>query len=120
MARAYEDAVHLPDKESSALRLFVFDSHERTSMDEGDDEGHQGNGGDEIYEVFRSRKPIVSRESTGCVLPLVSRDRVWGVLVLDLKEQVFLQQEIDFVRQIANPLAIAIENALAYVEMRVP
>src|SRR5580698_6469069 len=56
-------AVHLPDKESSALRLFAFDSHERTSMDEGDDEGHQGSGGAEIYEVFRSKKPIVSRAS---------------------------------------------------------
>ena len=112
-------AVHLPDKESSALRLFAFDSHERTSMDEGDDEGHQGSGGEEIYEVFRSRKPIVSRESTGCLLPLISRDRVWGVLVLDRpKEQVFLQQEIDFVKQISYQVAIAIENALAYAEIK--
>src|SRR5271169_5131924 len=96
-------AVHLPDKESSALRLFAFDSDECTSMDEGDDEGHHGNGGEEIYEAFRSRKPIVSRERSGCILPLISRDRVWGVLVLDRgKEQVFLQHEMDFVRQIAN------------------
>ena len=88
-------------------------------MDEGDDEGHQGNGGEEIYEVFRSRKPIVSRESTGCVLPLISRDRVWGVLVLDRpKEQVFLQQEIDFIKQIAYQVAIAIENAVAYAEIK--
>ena len=112
-------AVHLPDKGSSALRLFAFDSHERMSMDEGDDEGHQGNGGEEIYEAFRSRKPIISPESTGCVLPLISRDRVWGVLVLDrLKERVFLQQEIDFVKQIATQLAIAIEYALAYAEIK--
>jgi formate hydrogenlyase transcriptional activator len=111
-------AVHLPDKESSTLRLFAFDSHERTSMDEGDDDRHEGNG-KEICEVFRSRKPIVSRESTGCVLPLISRDRVWGVLVLDRrKEQVFLQQEIDFIKQIANQVAIAIENALAYAEIK--
>ena len=112
-------AVHLPDKESSALRLFAFDSHERTGMDEGDDEGNQGDGGEEIYEVFRSRKPSVSRESTGCVLPLISRDRVWGVLVLDRrKERVFIQQEIAFAKQIANQLAIAIENALAYAEIK--
>jgi len=113
-------AVHLPNEESSALRLFAFDSHERrTSMDEGDDEGHRGNGGEEIYEVFRSRKPLVSRESAGCVLPLISRDRVWGVLVLERpKEQGFPQQEIDFVKQIANQLAIAIENALAYAEIK--
>jgi formate hydrogenlyase transcriptional activator len=112
-------AVHLPDKESSALRLFAFDSHERTSMGEEDNKGHQGNGGEEIYEVFRSRKPIVNRENTGCVLPLISRDRVWGVLVLDRrKERVFLQQEIDFVKQIANQVAIAIENAWAYAEIK--
>jgi formate hydrogenlyase transcriptional activator len=112
-------AVHLPDKESGALRLFTFDSHERTCMDGGDDEGHQGNGGEEIEEVFRSRKPLVSRENTGCVLPLISRDRVWGVLVLDRrKERVFLQQEIDFVKQIANQVAIAIENAWAYAEIK--
>ncbi|WP_245632393.1 sigma-54-dependent Fis family transcriptional regulator [Edaphobacter aggregans] len=112
-------AVHLPDKESSSLRLFAFDSNERTSMDEGDDEGHQGNGGEEIYEVFRSRKPIFSRESTGCVLPLISRDRVWGVLVLDRpNERAFFQQEIDFVKQIANQVAIAIENAVAYAEIK--
>src|SRR5580698_11242025 len=112
-------AVHLPDKESSALRLFAFDSHERTSKDEGDDEGHQGSGCAEIYEAFRSKKPIVSRASTGCVLPLISRDRVLGVLVLDrFKERVFLQQEIDFVKQIVTQLAIAIENALAYAEIK--
>ena len=113
-------AVHLPDKESSALRLFAFDSHERTSMDEEDDDGREGNySSEEVCEVFRSRKPIVSRERTGCVLPLISRDRVWGVLVLDrFKEQVFLRQEINFVRQIANQVAIAIENALAYAEIK--
>src|ERR1700741_2169775 len=64
-------AVHLPDKESNTLRLLAFDSHERTSMAEGDDDGHEDNGGEEIYEVFRSRKPILSRESSGCVLPLI-------------------------------------------------
>jgi formate hydrogenlyase transcriptional activator len=112
-------AVHLPDKESSALRLFAFDSHERTSMDGGGDEGHQGHGDEEIYEVFRSRKPLVNRDRTGCVLPLISRDRVWGVLVLDrLKERVFPQQEIDFVKQLANQVAIAIENAWAYAEIK--
>src|SRR6202008_643540 len=36
-------AVHLPDKESSTLRLFAFDSHERPGMGEGDDERHEGN-----------------------------------------------------------------------------
>ena len=99
-------AVHLPDKESGTLRLIAFDSHERLSMGEGNDDRHEGNG-DEIYEVFRSRKPILSRETSGCVLPLISRDRVWGVLVLDRRnDQAFPHQEIDFVQQIANQMAI--------------
>jgi formate hydrogenlyase transcriptional activator len=52
-------------------------------------------------------------------LPLISRDRVRGVLVLERrKEQVFLQQEIDFVKQIANQVATAIENAVAYAEIK--
>src|ERR1700730_10731955 len=42
-------AVHLPDKESSALRLFAFNSQERPSMGEGDDDRHEGNGGGDIY-----------------------------------------------------------------------
>ena len=113
-------AVHLPDKESSALRRFAFDSAERVSMDEGDDDGHEGKySGEEVCEVFRSRKSILNHEETGCVLPLISHDRAVGVLVLDRpKGQVFLQQEIDFVKQIANQVAIAIENALAYSEIK--
>jgi formate hydrogenlyase transcriptional activator len=113
-------AVHLPDRESSTLRLFAFDSYERTSMDEGDDDGLTGHcSGEEVCEVFRSRKSILNHEGNGCVLPLISRDRAVGVLVLDrAKGQVFLQQEVDFVRQIANQVAIAIENALAFVEIK--
>ena len=112
-------AVHLPEKESNSLRLFAFDSHERPGMGEGDDDRHDRKGGEDIYEVFRSRKPILSHDSGGCALPLISRDRVWGVLVLDRrKEQAFLRQEIDFVKQIANQVAIAIENALAYAEIK--
>lgn len=111
-------AVHLPDKESSTLQLYAFDSHERPSMGEGADGTHERNGGEDIYEVFRSRKLVLSRDSTGCVLPLISRDRVWGVLVLDRHKQIFLQQEIGFVKQIAHQVAIAIENALAYAEIK--
>ena len=72
-----------------------------------------------IYEVFQSRKPIVSRENWMHFAAYQLRSGM-GVLVLDrLKEPVFLQQETDFVKQIANELAIAIENALAYAEIKI-
>jgi hypothetical protein len=70
-------AIHLPDKESSALRLVALDSHGHASMSEEDNDGHEGkNSGEEIYEAFRSRKPILSPEKAECRLPLISRNRV--------------------------------------------
>ncbi len=48
-------------------------------------------------------------------LPLVSRDRVLGVLSLgSFEENAFTADDIAFLSQVANQVAIAIENALAY------
>ena len=53
-----------------------------------------------------------------CHVPLVSRDRVLGVLALGRKgEHRFTQDEIDFLMKVAGQIAIAIENALAYREI---
>src|SRR5262249_10047153 len=53
--------------------------------------------------------------NAGCVLPLVSRDRVLGVVALArLEEKLFTQDELGLAMQIANQVAIAVENALAY------
>ena len=55
---------------------------------------------------------------SGCFLPLISKDRVLGVLALSrFAEEAFTADEIDFLRQIARQVAIAIENALAYKEI---
>jgi formate hydrogenlyase transcriptional activator len=55
---------------------------------------------------------------SGCFLPLISKDRVLGVLALSrFAKEPFLQDEIDFLTQIARQVAIAIENALAYKEI---
>jgi formate hydrogenlyase transcriptional activator len=52
---------------------------------------------------------------SGCFLPLLSRNRVLGVLLLArLQEQAFTPDEVDFLAQVANQVAIAVENALAY------
>jgi formate hydrogenlyase transcriptional activator len=52
-------------------------------------------------------------------LPLISRNRAIGVLVLGrLRDDAFTQADIDFLSQVANQIALAVENALAYREIR--
>jgi len=54
-----------------------------------------------------------------CCLPLISRNRAIGVLVLGrLRDDAFSQSDISFLSQIANQIALAVENALAYREIR--
>jgi formate hydrogenlyase transcriptional activator len=84
--------------------------------------------------VVRSRKPLVSQADlveqfpcsviaaeglkSGCLLPIISRDRVLGVLGLARFEPTpFAPDEVDFLVQVANQVAMAVENALAYSEI---
>jgi formate hydrogenlyase transcriptional activator len=56
---------------------------------------------------------------TVCVLPLVSRSRVLGVFgVIKYQDNAFTGDDIKFLAQIANQVAIAVENALAFGEIR--
>jgi formate hydrogenlyase transcriptional activator len=53
-----------------------------------------------------------------CVLPMISRDRVVGTLNLGrLREGAFSQGDVDFLTQVANQIAIGIENALNYQQV---
>ncbi len=53
-----------------------------------------------------------------CDVPLVSRDRMLGVLaVASREENAFNEGEIAFLLQVARQVAIAVENALAYGEI---
>jgi formate hydrogenlyase transcriptional activator len=56
---------------------------------------------------------------TVCVLPLVSRGRVLGVFgVVTYRDNAFTGDDIKFLAQIANQVAVAVENALAFGEIR--
>ena len=56
---------------------------------------------------------------SGCFLPLVSRNRVLGVLQLARRgERAFGQADVDFLGQVANQMAIAVDNALSYQQMQ--
>ena len=113
-------AIHLPDKESSSLRLFTIDSREHASTDEDNNSRVEGSAsGEEVCEVFRSRKPLLGRDNAGYVMPLISRDRVFGVMELvQQNERVLLHKDVEFVSQIANQVALIIENAQAYTEIK--
>jgi formate hydrogenlyase transcriptional activator len=82
--------------------------------------------------VFRTREPwigyardlpnsleheqaVAEGLKTGCGLPLISRNRVLGVLALGRREEVpFSPEDVVFLGQVASQIAIAIENAIAY------
>ncbi len=55
---------------------------------------------------------------SGCFLPLISKDRVLGVLALSrFAADAFTSEQVEFLSQVARQVAIAIENALAYREI---
>ena len=80
-------------------------------------------------KAFQTGKPVVDRLDSAkvscliageglqshCLLPLISRHRSLGVLGLGRRsEHAFTQDEVAFLTQIANQVAIAVDNALAY------
>jgi formate hydrogenlyase transcriptional activator len=56
---------------------------------------------------------------TICILPLVSRGRVLGIFgVIKYQDNAFASEDFEFLTQIANQVAIAVENALAFGQIR--
>jgi formate hydrogenlyase transcriptional activator len=57
--------------------------------------------------------------STGCMLPISGRNRVVGTLgLVRCEDNSFSQEEVDFLMQASNHIAIGVENALAYQQIR--
>ncbi len=57
--------------------------------------------------------------STGCMLPIACRNRVAGTLgLVRCEDNSFSRDEVDFLMQISNQIAMAVENALAYEQIR--
>jgi formate hydrogenlyase transcriptional activator len=64
------------------------------------------------------RRMIAQGLRSGCVLPLVSRDRVLGTLNVGTKREAsFTADDVDLLTQVANQIATAVENALAFSEI---
>ena len=126
----------LPDAENKQLRLYAVDFPEGKGFLQED--LHYAIEGSPSGMAFRTMKaltlqspftgwlhyPIVQiavREGlkSFCFLPLISRNRAIGTLVLArLRDDAFSQGDVSFLAQVANQIALAVENAIAYREIR--
>jgi formate hydrogenlyase transcriptional activator len=65
-----------------------------------------------------SRLFIAEGLHSGCIVPLITANRIVGTLSLaSLRLSAFTQEDLDLLVRVANQVAIAIENALAYREI---
>ncbi len=123
--------VGLPDAESSRhLRLYALDFPDSRGFMreeilipiEGTPPGMAFKTGEpfagmirDLSHMFADSPPLAEGLTTGCVLPLASRGRVHGVLLLGRRdENEFSRDNVKFLMQVASQVAIAVENALAY------
>jgi len=123
--------VGLPDGESPAhLRIYAMDfpeskgfiTEESLIPIEGTPPGTAFKTGEpfvatvsEIAHMTQDSPPSAEGFTAGCVLPLVSRGHIHGVLNLARRqENAFSAEEVQFLMQVASQIAIAVENALAY------
>jgi formate hydrogenlyase transcriptional activator len=125
-------AVMLAESEGTHLRVHALDFPEsRGIFTEG---GLVPIEGSMPGNSFKSGKPIVVNRldlaeispemyakaigeglHSFCDMPLISKTRVLGILaVARHEENAFDDDEVDFLTQVANQVAIAVENALAY------
>jgi len=65
------------------------------------------------------KDPAQAEVGTVCILPLASRGRVLGIFgVVKYQDNAFNSDDIEFLTQIANQVAIAVENALAFGQIQ--
>jgi PAS domain S-box-containing protein len=122
--------VFLADSDGDRLQTFVLDfpeskgfiREEYCSM-EGSLGGFvfrtgkpwRGNSSDVLQLGLTDEPALPEGLEAGCMVPLVSRNRVLGLLGLGRREEnAFSQADMGFLAQVASQIAIAVENALEY------
>ena len=70
------------------------------------------------YEPSVSRLFLDEGLHSGCIVPLITANRILGTLSLSSRRSgAFNQEDLDLLMRVANQVAIAIENALSYREI---
>jgi len=123
--------VGLPDAENNShLRLYALDFPDSKGFMreevlipiEGTPPGQAFRTGEpfvgmirDLYNMIPDSPPLAEGLKTCCILPLTSRGRMHGVLLLGRREEnTFSRDDVRFLMQVASQVAIAVENALAY------
>ena len=120
--------VSLPDAASGKIRVFAVDFPRGKGVIKEDLLVAPSTAAKKAMDTL---KPVVldSPESdcvsgnaegirTECIIPLVNRDRVLGLLCpCRTTETPFVAEDVDFLSRASGQIAIAIENALAYHEI---
>src|ERR1700741_800528 len=124
--------ITLPDSDNTHLRIYALDFP--FSVESVQEESLVPIDEDISGEVFRTGKlwcgsvqearrlgmkdTAQAEVGTVCVLPLVSRGRVLGTFGAVKYQDNAFAGDIEFLTQIANQVSIAVENALAFGEIR--
>jgi formate hydrogenlyase transcriptional activator len=118
--------ITLPDPETGELRLVALDFPSGKGILR---EGQTASASQSVSRVFATGQAInmtreeieadglVSGEEAHslCRLPLISRDRVLGVLSVGThREHAFSEDDVAFLGDVAKQVAVAVENAMAY------
>jgi formate hydrogenlyase transcriptional activator len=113
--------VALPDPEDGELHRYAVDhaKYEEISV---------GPASEWAKIVFRTGKPLIATKEevaadpqgamtnmSRCLYPLIIRERVLGVFGFGTsRENAFTEDDLTFLGQVANQIALAVENSLAY------
>jgi formate hydrogenlyase transcriptional activator len=125
-------SVALPDAPGEPLRVQALDFpdgrgmiHEDILISTSDDSPaarviESGEPAGFLYTGAEAIDPLAAAEGVQsiCHVPLISRERTLGLLSLArLAPTPFTEKDLDFLKLVANQVAIAVENALAYHEI---
>lgn len=126
-------SIALPDADGRHLRVYALDFPE--SKGHLSEETMIPIEDTEPGQVFQSGKPSVCSSHSNadhahcnivinegivscCLLPLISRNRVLGVLSLGRRDnRIFTEDDVGFLMQVSSQVAIAMDNALAYSQI---
>ena len=116
--------VVLPDAETGELRFAALDAPihkagDRPVAPKSVQAVYQsGQMANLTKEQIAAEPAIAAKLQSFCLLPLTSHGRVLGVMGLgSARENAFTEDDLGFIGQVANQIALAVENALAFGEV---
>jgi formate hydrogenlyase transcriptional activator len=118
--------VVLPDPETGQLRLYALDFPGHEKLPEGEpvlrcmEQTYRAGQRINLTKEEIAAEPRFSKagHNSVCMLPLASRGRVLGVFgVASHKEAAFADDDLSFLGQVADQIALAVENAVTYHEL---